>query len=304
MSRGPGAILIAALAFGLHAALAVFTAPAAGQILQKELPEPAQGVGVDEKLGSYVPMDVEMTEADGRTVRLERYFNTGKPVVLALVYYNCPLICPLTLDRLTEAFNGIDFDIGEEYNVVALSFNPAESRTHAIEHKTLQTAGYRGGPTPEIETGWGFHTADAAAIARVADAVGYRYKRLDNGEYSHPLATVVLSPEGKITRYLYGLEFPPEQLKYSLLEASDGAIAESLGDVLAFQCFRYDPSLGKYTASAMAIMRIAGIATLLFLTVLIGGLLIGERVRRGRRSRDGGRPGGPTPAATSAGAQP
>jgi len=277
--RGAPAIIIAALT-------ALLWAPAAGaQLLQKELPEPAQGTGVGEQLGEFVPMDVEMTEADGRTVRLERYFNTDKPVVLALVYYNCPLICPLTLDRLTEAFNGVEFDIGEDYNVVVLSFNPAEGRTQAVEHKTLQLAGYKDVPTPEIETGWGFHTADAPAIARVADAVGFRYKRLDNGEYSHPLATVVLSPKGKVTRYLYGLEFPPEQLKYSLLEASDGKIAESLGDVLAFQCFRYDPSLGKYTASAMAIMRIAGIATVLFLTVLIGGLLIGERIRRDRKAR-------------------
>ena len=122
----------------------------------------------------------------------------------------------------------------------------------------------------------------------MADAVGYRYKRLENGEYSHPLATVVLSPKGKVTRYLYGLDFPPEQLRYSLLEASEGKIAESIGDVLAFQCFRWDPSLGKYTASAMAIMRISGFATVLFLAALIGGLLIRERIKRGNNVRRDG----------------
>ena len=263
----------------------LWASEAGAQPLQKELPEPAQGIGVDEKLGEFVPMDVEMTEADGRTVRLERYFNTDKPVVLALVYYNCPLICPLTLERLTEAFNEVSFDIGEDYNVVVLSFNPAEGRTQAVEQKTLQVAGYKDGPTPEIETGWGFHTADTTEIARLADAVGFRYKRLDNGEYSHPIATVVLSPKGKVTRYLYGLDFPPEQLRHSLLEASEGKIAESIGDVLAFQCFRWDPSLGKYTTSAMAIMRISGIATVLFLAVLIGGLLIRERIKRANTAR-------------------
>ncbi|MEM0982659.1 MAG: SCO family protein [Planctomycetota bacterium] len=280
------------------------------QILRKELPDEAVGVTVDEKLGETIPLGVMMTEADGRSVELSRYFNTGKPVVLVPVYFNCPLICPLTLDKLTAAFNGVDSTIGEDYNVVVLSFNPEEKTSHAIQQKILHTNGYKDGPTPEVQSGWGFHTADAVEIARVLDAVGYRAKRLDNGEYSHPLATIVLSPEGKVTRYLYGLDFPPEQLKYSLLEASEGKIAKSLGDVFAFQCFRYDPSVGKYTASAMAVMRIAGGLTVAFLVVLITTLLLGERVRRKlaaakseRRERSGETEDGPTtiPSMTPAG---
>lgn len=260
--------------------------PAGGQILLDQPPEEAQGIGVEEHLGAKIPLDATFTNAEGETVALSSYFDGTKPVVLALVYYDCPIICPQTLSRLTNAIRELDYVVGEDFNVVVVSFNPAETVTHAIGQRDRYTSNYDKTDPATRRAGWGFHIGDETNIARLADAVGFQFKRLDNGEYSHPIATVTLTGDGTVARYLYGLDLPARELKFSLLEASQGRIAASLGDVLQFQCFRYDPQTGKYSVAAMNVMRLAGIATVIGLVVLITALFLGEKARKALRKGD------------------
>ncbi|MEL6330175.1 MAG: SCO family protein [Planctomycetota bacterium] len=274
------------IATACAALLSLAAAAAHAQPPPKEPLPPAQGIGVDEMLGGYIPLDARFTRADGTQVEIGRFFNgEDKPVVLVPVYFDCPIICPTTLGKLGQMLDELDYTIGEDFNVIVLSFDHTEGQTEAYEAKILHSSGYREGGRIEVLNGWGFLTGSVTQIRRVTDAIGFRFKPIAGGEYSHPsLGAVILSPDGKITRYIYGLDFPADQIRFSLLEASEGRIAESLGDVFAFACFRWDPQAGKYTASAMAIMRIAGGLTVLVLIVLITTLFLGERVRRRLRS--------------------
>lgn len=260
---------------------------AEGQILRDELPQAAQGVGVTERLGERVPLRLEFTDASGVTGPLARFFDGEKPVVLMLGYYSCPVVCPTILAKLTESLKQLDYAVGSDFRVVTASINPEETPSHALAERTRQVEAYGRGDLATVQAGWAFLVGDARPIGELADAVGYRYKRLPSGEYSHPVVLAVLSPDGMVSRYFYGFDYPPKQMKIALLEASEGKIAESFGDKLMLFCYRWDESAGEYTMEAMAVMRVAGVLTVAGLVVFIGLLFAGERVRRGLRARGG-----------------
>ena len=270
-----------AIASALIAAIfALAIAPATAQLRLDEPPEAAQGVDVTERLGETIPKGLRFTRSDGELVSLDRYFDGEQPVVLVFAYYDCPVVCPLILDRLFNCYKDLDYVVGEDFKTVVVSFDHTESTTEAYAKSLKYLPVYNRTDRATLAEGWTFHTGDEGQIRQLADAVGYNFKPLPNGEYSHPVALVILSPDGKITRYIYGFDYPPRDVKLSLLEATEGKIAKSIGDSLAFLCYRYDPNAGGYTASAMAIMRVSGIATVIALVVLIGGLLIAEKTRR------------------------
>lgn len=267
------------------AAVLSLAAPASAQLLRErdEIPE-LQGVDLVELVGERLPLDVALTDSSGRPVTLADYFVDDKPAILALVYYDCPVVCPVVMDRLAQSLNGLDYVVGRDFRVIVASFDPSETYHQAFERKQVDLSGYTHGSTPETNAGWTFHVADAVNAKRLCDAVGFDVQRLNNGEYSHPVGLTILSPDGMVSSYMYGFDYPPRQLKLALLDASEGRIARSIGDRIMHFCYRFDPNAGKYSVQAMAVMRLGAGATVLLLVVFIGGLFVSERVRRVRRA--------------------
>lgn len=261
-------------------------APAVGQALNV-LPKEAEGVDVVDRLGERVPRPLTLRTAEGRVVDIDSYFQDGKPAILALVYYDCPLICPEILGRLARSMNALDYTVGRDFNLIVVSIDPTNNDTQALEAKARAYDAYERRKDDVVNRGFAFHTAGEGVSSRLADAVGFKYKLLPNGEYSHPSVWIILSPDGTVSRYLTGLPDPKvdigRELKMALLEASDGKIAKSLGDMFLHRCFAYDPSTGTYTLQAMRVMQIGGALTVVVLGGFIGLLFLRDRVRRRRR---------------------
>lgn len=261
-------------------------APASAQlILEKDQVRELQGVDLEEHLGARIPLDATFTDADGQSRRLSEFFQDGKPAVLALVYYDCPIVCNLVLDQLDSSLNNLDYAVGEDYRLLVISFDHTETTTHALNRRERSLNHYTVAKGPKVREGMLFMTGDEVNIRRLTDAVGWNFAPLPNGEWSHPVGLTILSPEGVVSRYIYGFEYPADQLKLSLLEATEGKIAKSLGERIMHYCFRYDPTAGAYSLEAMALMRIGGVLTVILLTLVISAMLVGERVRAKRAAR-------------------
>jgi protein SCO1/2 len=241
-----------------------------------------KSIGVDENLGGAVPLDAVFRNQNGEKVRLGDYVKGG-PVLLTLNYYTCPMLCPLMLRTLLESASGIKgIDLGHDFRIVTVSFNPDDSPEVARARAGEIYAGMEG--TVDPASRWPFLLGDAKAVGALTGAVGFRYRKVGK-EFAHPDVLVVLTPEGRISRYLYGIEQDPLDLKMALIEAAGGNIGESttLNRVLLF-CFQYDPVGKKYALYARNIMKAGGVLTI----VLLGGLLL-VLWRRGRAtSNDGG----------------
>lgn len=285
IDRGPGIARAFAVrtAWFFVSAILGFAPASKAQVLLDELPEQIQGVDVEEKLGLSIATRLSFTDSSGETLPLAEIFDGEKPVVIAPVYFGCPVVCPLILERLTNSFRDLDYTIGEDFEVVVFSINPAEGPTESSTAKMRYTAAYTAGADRDaaaVNEGWHFLTGDETSIAEMTGSLGWYFKPLPSGEFSHPTAVMVASPEGMLTRYIYGFDFPAKQMKLSLLDASEGRIAESLGDRILHYCYRFDPRAGAYTMESMAVMRIAGVLTIIGLVVLIGGLFVWEKTRR------------------------
>lgn len=282
------------------AAMWLLPTVSSAQFMPNELPGEARGVDVVDRLGSQVPSPVMIRTAEGEAVDIARYFDDRRPIALLLVYYDCPLICPKILGDVGEVVAKSRFEPGRDYNLVVISIDPENTDEMAAKAKQDMLDAYAllGGRTvtQEVRDGFAFHTASGGSSSRIADAVGFRYKRIRNGEYSHPAALIILSPEGVVTRYLKAMtqhladggkdtDDMARDLRFALLEASDGKIARSFGDWFIHRCFTFDPTSGTYTRDAMAVMRLAGGATVIALAGGIGVLLLGERSRRMMRRR-------------------
>ena len=227
-----------------------------------------RSIGVDEKLGGAVPRDAVFRNAKGEEVRLGDYLRGG-PALLTLNYYTCPMLCPLTLRSLlgtVEKMKGID--LGRDFRIITVSFDPEDTPAIASARAREIYAEMKGTDDPSAR--WPFLMGDERSIGALTGAVGFRYRKVGN-EFAHADVVVVLTPDGKISRYLYGIEQNPADLKMALLEASGGNIGEStaLNQVLLF-CFHYDPVGKKYALYARNIMKAGGVLTL----VLLGGLLL------------------------------
>ncbi len=275
--RHPRLARLAALAALAACALA---GPASGQIIPKEDPPQAQGVGLEPKLGAQVPLSTPIVNAAGKTVELGSYFKTGKPVVLAMVYYNCPLICPLVLLRLQERVNGVPYALGDDFSVVVVSFDPANTTEMAAANEEGYFGGYSKAKTPAAKAAWAFHTATVGSARAISEAIGFKYKYLDeSGQYSHPAVLTVLTPDGRVSGYVSGLDSESNELRAALLQASEGKIAKTWGDFFLHKCYRYDPKTGRYSLQATRIMQMGGLITVAALGALVAALKAGERAR-------------------------
>jgi protein SCO1 len=224
-------------------------------------------IAIDQRIGHQVPSDIPFVDENGRAVKIGDYFGK-RPVVLALVYYECPMLCTQVLNGLVSALGVLQFEAGREFDVVAVSFNPKEGPGLASQKKATYLERYG---RPQAAGGWHFLTGSQESITRLTDAVGFKYEYDPAiGQFAHGAAIEVLTPTGTIAKYFYGIEYSPRDLRLGLIEASDERIGSVVDEVLLF-CYHYDPSTGTYGASVLAIVRAAAIATVLafaaFLTV-------------------------------------
>ncbi len=262
----------------------VLTAPAssATEPAADGRPPALREVGVDQRLGEQLPLDATFTDDRGRAVTLGDYFGT-KPVVLVMTYFECPMLCTLVLNGLGKTLKTMSFEPGKEFDVVAVSFDPRDTPATAAKKKAAYLADYG---RPATADGWHFLTGEHASIERVAKAAGFRYTWVpEEKQFAHAAAVMVATPEGRMARYFYGVDYAGRDLRLGLVEAADHKIGSAVDALLLF-CYRYDPATGKYGAIALNLVRAGGVATVLalgvFMTVMFRREAVADRRRRTR----------------------
>jgi len=232
------------------------------------LPAALQDVAIEQKLDQQLPLDLVFRDESGQQVKLGQYFGQ-KPVVLAFVYYDCPMLCTQVLNGMVTSLRVLPFQVGKEFDVVTVSFDPRETSELATNKKKVYINYLPEKMRPAAANGWHFLTGDAENIAKLTDAVGFRY-RYDEAtkQFAHASGIMVATPHGKLSRYFYGVEYAPRDLRLGLIESSANKIG-SPADQLLLYCYHYDPATGKYGAAVMKIMRIAGVVTVLMIVAML-----------------------------------
>ncbi len=249
-------ILLSVLAFG------AVQSPSPG--VPNQTPGDLKGLAVEERLGEQIPLDVRLVNDSGRTFQVQEMFAGDKPVILSFAYYSCTMLCPLVLNGIADALRGMDLKAGKDFLLLTVSFDPGDTPEKAREASKT----YRHGLVPR--GAWRFAVGDSAEVRRLARAVGFPYRKVQDDPvmFAHPALFVVLTPEGRISRYFYGVDYNPRDLKLALLEAGEGKIGGVAAKVLLY-CYRFDPRRGTYTLVAVRVMQLAGLLT----TLLVGGML-------------------------------
>jgi protein SCO1/2 len=252
-------LALALLLFGLSAASAM-----AHQLPREDL----QRVGFTQHVGAQVPLDLEFVDEHGQTVRLRDYFGS-RPVLLSLNDLRCPNLCPLELQGLIGGLNGVPFTLGDQYTLITVSFSPRDTPSDAAEARFHALRGY---VHPEAAHGWAvLTTSEQAAIDQLTQSVGFGYVYDDQeDDYAHPLGVIALTPDGRISRYVYGLDFSATDLRLALVDAAQRHIGGVVEQVMLL-CYQYDALTGRYTPFVLDLLKIAGAATVL---VVAGGLFV------------------------------
>ncbi len=226
------------------------------------LPEVLKKVGIEQKLGNKLPLDAQFKDESGNSVKLGSYFGQGRPVVVAFVYYECPMLCNQVLNGLTGSLKGISFDTGKDFDVVAISFDAREF--DKPELAKAKKAGYmeRYG-RPGTEKGWHFLTGTEESIEQVTSAAGFSFKWDEkSNQFAHSAGVMIATPDGTLSRYLYGIDYSPKDLKFGIMESAENRVGNAAEQLLLY-CYHYDPATGKYGLAILNVMRLGGIATLL-----------------------------------------
>ena len=233
------------------------------------LPAALREIGFDQNLDRQVPFDIPFTDEQGHPVRLGDYFGT-RPVVLAFVYYSCPLLCTQVLNALASALDVLSLQPGVDFEVVTISFDPRETPALAAAKKDLSLRRYQ---RPGAADAWHFLTGEQPAIARATQAAGFRFV-WDAGlkQFAHPTGIIVLTPGGRVARYLFGIEYGPRDLRLAIVDASAGKVGSPVDSFLLY-CYHYDPMTGRYGLVIMRTIRLAGAATVLALAMFVGLML-------------------------------
>ena len=238
------------------------------------MPTLLQDIGLDQKLNEPLPLTLKFTDEQGREVTLGDYFGR-RPVILVLAYYECPMLCTQVLNGLASAIGVLNFSVGKEFEIVTVSFDPGETPELARGKKAAYIERYK---REGAEGGWHFLTGSQHSITQLTRAVGFRYAyNAEVDQYAHPSGIMVATPDGRLSRYFYGIEYGPRDLRLALIEAADRKIGSPV-DQLLLACFHYDPKSGKYSLAIMRLVQTAGI-----LTVVAIGLTILMLRRRDRR---------------------
>ncbi len=247
------------------------------------LPATLKEVGIEQKLGEQLPLDTQLKDENGNAVQLGNYFKANRPVIIAFVYYECPMLCNQVLNGLTGSLKGINLDAGKDYDVVAISFDARENdKPDLAKNKKasyIERYGRAGG-----EDGFHFLTGTQDAVDKVTSAAGFSYKWDEkSGQFAHAAGVMIATPEGKLSRYFYGIDYSPKDLKFGLMDSSASKVGNPAEQLLLY-CYHYDPATGKYGLAILRVMRLGGV-----LTVLGLGAMMLIFWRRGKRKEiDGG----------------
>lgn len=241
--------------------------------------DPADGVGIDPKLGETVPRDITLRDEKGEAVRIGEYFG-DKPIVFSLVYYECPMLCGQVMDGLVRSLRALKYDIGDDFTVLTVSFDPREGPELAREAKETAVGKYSRDGADE---GWHFLTGNKQEVRRLADAVGFQYKWDEpTNQYVHGAGVMVLDPQGKITHYFNGIEYPARNIELALIASSDGKVG-TFADKAVLLCYHYDPSRAGYSLAVWNIVRILCVLTLV---VFIAAFVFMSMARSARWRRE------------------
>jgi protein SCO1/2 len=240
------------------------------------VPRPIREIGFDQRLDERVPLDVALRDERGETVQLGDYFGR-RPVVLAFVYYDCPMLCTMILSSIASTLGVLTLDAGKDFELVMVSFDPRETPALAARKKAEYLAR---DDRPGAAAGWHFLTGDADSIDRLTKAAGFRFTwDEETQQFAHPAGIIVLTPDGRLARYLFGLEYGPRDLRLAIVEASEGQIGTAVDAALLY-CYHYDPMTGRYGLVVMRILRAAGAATVLALGAFIYVMTRRDRARQ------------------------
>ncbi len=267
-------------AAGAAALLVVAAALPASAQRTEPLPKDLEGVGITEHPGAKLPLNLEFTDEDGKSVRLAQYFPGDRPVILTLGYFRCPMLCTLVLNGLVDGLKDLPWTPGKQFEIVTVSIDPLETPTLAKLKKENYLAEYG---RPGAAAGWHFLTGSQENISRLADAVGFRYRYVkENGQFAHPTAIFVATPDGRMGRYLYGVLYQQKTLRLALTEAGQGKIGTTTDRFLLY-CFHYDAREWRYVVAATNAMRLGGAAT-----VLVVGVWLFASWHRGAHKKPSG----------------
>ena len=275
----PAALIASLLLSGMLSAQALSPLPMVPSktsgVIPTQLPSGLRDVGIEQKLNAQIPLSLFFTDEEGRRVQLKDYFGK-RPVILSFVYYDCPMLCTMVLNGLVRGLRPVSLNPGSDFEIVTVSFDSRETAPLAESKKRMYLNSYR---RPSAAQGWHFLTGDEPSIRALTRTVGFNYHWDEaSQQFAHASGIMVLTPDGRISRYFYGIEFSGRDLRLGLIDASAGKIGTAADQVLLY-CFHYDPATGKYGVAIMNVMRLAGLVTLL----LVGGF-IGTSVWHERRA--------------------
>jgi protein SCO1/2 len=286
------------LLFAVSSYAQVSTSPSARGYKQETgmtasaMPKALQGIGFDQNIDQHIPLDTIFKDESGATVRLGDYFGK-RPVVLVFAYYDCPMLCTQVIHGLSSALGVLSLAPGKDFEIVTVSFNPGDTPAAAAAKKAVYLERYK---EPGAAAAWHFLTGDDASIERLTKAAGFRYAwDADTKQFAHPSGIIVVTPDGRLARYLFGIEYGPRDLRFAIVEASAGKVG-SVVDSLLLYCYHYDPVMGRYGLVIMRAMRLAGAATVLALGAFIALMLRRERRSAGLAGRVRGEPAASPPA--------
>ena len=244
-------------------------------IVSSALPKPLREIGFDQNIGQRVPLDTAFRDESGATVHLGDYFGK-RPVVLVFAYYDCPMLCTMVINGLSSALGVMNLEPGKDFEIVTVSFNPHDTPASATAKKASYLERYkRAGAT----AGWHFLTGDQPEIDRLTKATGFRYVwDVETKQYAHPSGIMVLTPDGVLSKYLFGIEYGPRDLRFGIVEASNGKVGNPV-DALLLYCYHYDPTTGRYGLAIMRGIRMAGAATVLAMGAFIFVMVRREKSR-------------------------
>jgi len=250
-------------------------APLAAQVgVDDPILRQVEGIEIVEHLEAKLPLDLQLLDETGRYVPLSQFFDGTRPVVLNLAYFSCPMLCNLVVEGFVEAIGEMGWTLGEEFRVVTVSIDPRDTPAAARNRKDILV---RELGRPDAVTGWHLLTGHEKNIRAVADAVGFGYEwNAARSEYAHGAVLVLLTPDGRVSRYIYGVKFDPKVLRLSLVEASEGKVGSTM-DKIFLLCFHYDPTTAQYGPVAMRLMQIGGGATVLALLIGFAALQVARR---------------------------
>lgn len=242
-----------------------------------------QDVGIEEKLGDVIPIDAKFSTVNGDSISLGDLLGDGKPVILNPLYYECPMLCGLVVDGVIDVVDNLAWKPGEDYIIISFSIDPLENHELAKEYRERYINKLT---KTNAEKGWYFLTGKQSQIDKVINAIGFKYNEVQGtGEYAHSAAIIMLSPQGKITRYLYGIKYDEFDTKNALYESADGKIGSTVEQILMY-CYQFDPDSNSYVPIAFNIMKIGGLATLIILGIFIALLWVRERRKKQSQNFD------------------